>query len=171
MIQSSNVLSKKLSQELERLVKARMRSVALTDFVLEVADTISESLKIDRVSIWRAQNNFESIECVVLLEQAKGILQEPLSLFANEFPNYFKAIQTGKAIIANDARNHFETKEFTDVYLVPNNIYAMIDIPIMLNHQVWGIICCEHFDSIRTWNSNEQLFIEHVANELALHLD
>ena len=57
---------------------------------------------------------------------------DDVKLARADFPVYFQALESKPIIVANNAREHEDTCEFTDVYLKPLNIYSMMDCPIVM---------------------------------------
>ena len=63
---------------------------------------------------------------------------------ARQFPAYFAAIEPERVIAAHDARTDPRTRGFPDVYLEPQNIGAMLDVPLRQGAAVSGVLCVEH---------------------------
>src|SRR4029077_19459558 len=80
-----------------------------------------------------------------------------LLLEAVNYPNYFIALdQEEHAIVACDALNDERTREFSDSYLRPLRIGAMLDVPIRSSGDVVGVLCHEHVGEAREWTVDEQ---------------
>ena len=68
--------------------------------------------------------------------------------------------------MADDARSDPKTSEFTEGYLKPLGIAAMLDVPIRQHGRMVGIICAEHVGPARAWSSEEAAFAAAVADLL-----
>jgi len=130
----------------------------------------SNTLDIARVSIWLYNDDHTSIKCHNLYIQETGHV-EGFELFKKDFPNYFKAVENGKMIVVNEAREDERTSEFTEAYLIPNNIYSMLDAPIYYAGEIIGVVCHEYTNSIHNWSSHEQEFASAIANTASLSLE
>ncbi|MDY6978818.1 MAG: EAL domain-containing protein [Pseudomonadota bacterium] len=168
-------------QELERLSKLERYQDALYEWsrvdykdlqqAIEMATDISaHTLGVSRVSIWLFNDDYSEILCqnMYILDQGHTRGQ---TLKRQEFPVYFKALDTGKMIVANDARNDERTREFLDSYLVVNNIHSMLDTPILYAGKVMGVVCHEHTGTVREWSAQDLEFSSAIASTVSLSLE
>ena len=134
--------------------------------------TVSGTLKVGRVSFWTASPSIDSITCRFLYSDATGSFEaQRLILRAETFPAYFRALQKLTQIVADDARTHDDTREFAESYLVPLGITSLMDIPVWLQGNLAGILCCEHIGRVRKWSQPELDFATAVSDMLALALE
>jgi two-component system NtrC family sensor kinase len=122
-----------------------------------------DGLGIDRAGIWLLAEDRQSIECQLLIDNHKASDRNP-TLTREAYPRYFAALDQERAIVADDAATNVATSEFTEGYLKPRNIGAMLDAPIRHLGQMTGIICCEHRGGIRHWTSEEIAFVSALAD-------
>ena len=66
-------------------------------------------------------------------------------------PRYFDALMTERCIAAEDARVDPRTSQFTEGYLDPLGIGAMLDAPVFARGQMIGVVCHEHVGEARRW--------------------
>ena len=167
--------------ELERLAKIERYQNALLEWsqvdyenldqAFNRATEISaNTLDIARVSIWLYNDDYTSIQCHNLYIQNVGH-EKGFELFKKDFPNYFKAVESGKMIIVDHAQEDVRTNEFTEPYLIPNNIYSMLDAPIYYAGEVIGVVCHEYTNCIHNWTSQEQEFASAIASTASLSLE
>jgi PAS domain S-box-containing protein len=133
--------------------------------ILEVA---AETLQVERVSMWRFDAGRAAIDCVGLFRRAAGRHDSGAQLLRTRFPAYFEAIESERVIAAHDAKSDLRTREFTDSYLDPENIGAMLDVPLRQGEMVRGVLCVEHVGGARTWTVDEQNFAVSTANLIAV---
>jgi len=131
--------------------------------------TDAETLGIARVSYWSLHDG-KSIVCQALYDQTKGGFESGLELTAADYPKYFEALVTGALIPAHDACRDPRTAEFTDGYLRPLGIGAMLDIPVFMRGDLVGIVCHEHLGPARGWTLDEQQFALSVGQLFSLAL-
>jgi len=167
--------------ELERLAKIERYQEALFEWSRVDYENIEQAFKrateisantldISRVSIWLYNDDYTEIHCQNMYIKNSGH-EKGSRLFKTDFPNYFKALRSGKMIVVNNAREDVRTSEFTTSYLIPNNIYSMLDAPIYYAGEVVGVVCHESTHSIHTWTSQEQEFASAIANTVSLSLE
>jgi len=167
--------------ELERLAKIERYQDALLEWSQIDYENIDQAFKrateisantldIERVSIWLYRDNFSSIRCHNLYVLNSGH-EQGSELFKKDFPNYFKALESGKMIVVNRAREDEKTKEFTEPYLIPNNIYSILDAPIRYAGEIIGVVCHEYTNCVHQWSSQEQEFASAIASNASLSLE
>ncbi|MCT7981936.1 PAS domain S-box protein [Laspinema sp. A4] len=142
-----------------------------TKICQEITEVAAQTLEVDRVSIWWYNRDRTAIRCVDLFESRQQRHSEGLELFAQDYPNYFKALANNRAIAADDAHTHPATQEFSAGYLTPLGIASLLDAPIRLGGQVVGVICCEQMEIPRNWLVEDQQLISSLADFVALGME
>lgn len=136
-----------------------------------ITETAASTLDIERVSIWFLDNAQSKITCDDLFIRAKREHSAGVELFAKDFPAYFRALKTERTIAAHDAHTDPRTSCFSEVYLAPLNIGAMLDVPIWHKGKMLGVVCHEHVGGSRKWNSDEETFAYLMSNFAALAIE
>ncbi len=139
---------------------------------IEQATKISaEALNVERVSIWLYTEDRTALECksMYCLSRQKHTSGERLE--AVDYPHYFSALEEGRALIMDDARNSPVTSELRQNYLDPLGIESMLDTPIIYRGRVEGVVCNEHVGSLRKWSSKDVDFAMVIANNVSLALE
>ena len=129
--------------------------------ILEVA---ADTLQVERVSMWRFVSGRTAIECVDLFRRTADQHSSGATLSRDDAPAYFEAIEHERLIAAHDAQRDARTREFSDGYLVPENIGAMLDVPLGQGDAINGVLCVEHVGGARAWTVDEQNFAVSTAN-------
>ncbi len=128
-----------------------------------ITDTCRTLLQVPRASVWLFDKSRLAITQINLYDR-DGHHHSDASLKVADYPAYFRAIASEKhAIAAHDAGSDPRTKDFSDTYLRPNRIGAMLDAPIRQKGHVVGILCAEHVGKRRQWTPYEI----HLASSLA----
>jgi GAF domain-containing protein len=128
----------------------------------------SVSARVSRVSIWEYIPNEDKILCLTLYNAKQQNHELGMQLYATDFPAYFKAIARRELIVASDAHTHPVTSEFSESYLKPLNINAMLDAPFFVDGELKGVICFEHQDSLREWSMEEISFAKSLADIITI---
>lgn len=143
---------------------------AFNDAVHLILQSLQQGLAVKRVSLWFYADDGQSMTCHALLDA--GVIQsEPLQLFAAQFPHYFAALRSERAIVADDANTNPLTREFSEEYLPLYQISAMLDLPIRHVGKMIGIICCEHCGEARQWLPSEVRFAGSLADQVGRALN
>ena len=132
-----------------------------------LCELLSKGLEVKRVGIWL----FDEINlvCENLYDQKINSHSSGSILQGEEFPIYYSYLKQGKPIVATNALTNEQTKEFTDSYLIPNNINSMMDVPIWKNGQLFGVICNES-EVVREWTESDIAFARTFADTFTLKI-
>jgi len=136
----------------------------INDSVRVILESVMEGLNIKRAGIWLLVDNGKGISCKLVIDNYHDTEIEELVLCRDNFPKYFKALDSERTIIANNAKTHEATSEFAENYLEPNGIASMLDVPIRHSGEMVGIICCEHIGEMRKWTNDESSFAAVLAD-------
>jgi len=132
--------------------------------ILEVS---AATLGADRASIWRYNSARTALECINLHEVGAQRHSAGGSLDVSEHPEYFAALASDDAVVADDAINDPRTRELRDGYLRPLDIQSMIDAPLHFNGAVDGVLCHEQVGATRHWTTDERTFVVAVSNVIS----
>jgi PAS domain S-box-containing protein len=128
-----------------------------------ILETSARALMVERLSMWRFDDRRSEIRCLGLYRRS-GEYESGLVLHRGDAPAYFDALERERVVAANDARIDSRTHEFRDAYLIPNEIGAMLDVPLRHDNTTVGVLCAEHVGGARVWTVDEQNFAISVAN-------
>jgi PAS domain S-box-containing protein len=138
------------------------------DRLRSILEISARALQVDRLSMWRFEQQGASIRCVGLFRSSSQRYEWGAVLQRDAAARYFEALERERVIAAHDARTDPRTREFIDSYLVPNDIRAMLDVPLRHESRTVGVLCAEHVGGPRTWTVDEQNFTISVANLIAV---
>lgn len=139
--------------------------------VRRITEAAASTLGIARVSVWFLDQGRTKIVCADLFERAKAEHSSGTELMASDFAPYFEALAGERTIAAHDANNDPRTRCFSEVYLKPLNIGALLDVPIWAAGGMVGVICHEHIGPSRQWTSDEETFAYVMSSLIALTLE
>ncbi|HET9932769.1 MAG TPA: GAF domain-containing protein [Polyangiaceae bacterium] len=139
--------------------------------VRRITEAASSTLDIERVSVWFLDEGRTKIVCADLFERGKAEHVSGTELMASDFAPYFEALAGERTIAAHDANNDPRTRCFSEVYLKPLNIGALLDVPIWAGGGMVGVICHEHVGPSRQWTSDEETFAYVLSSLIALTLE
>lgn len=161
-----------------RLQDAQQRVLAVassSDVAMGHLDAVAESvarhcaewLEVERASLWLLNDAQDQLDLVCLFTRSDKCFHKGISLKRDDYPNYFDALITGRAIDAHTARTDPRTCEFAVGYLDQLNIYSMLDAAIRNGDKIHGVICCEQTESEREWSVDEINVVAEMADQFA----
>lgn len=156
--------------EQARLQLARLNAgtgTPLRELWLQLARVAANALQVDRVGVWVAVDEGRALRCRYLLQCSSAEIFQGAVLRAQDFPEYFDAIQQRRTVPAGDAQTSVFTQELRESYLQPLGITSMLDAPIYIEGRVVGVVCHEHVGPPRTWSGAESDFASAVADNIA----
>ena len=131
------------------------------------SELAARTLNTARVSIWTGYEADGRLTCVDLFDAATGEHSSGAEIYADDFPDYFKAISTGRCIYAHDAQSDPLPRAFNEILLKPHGITSMLDSVIRVSGSLEGLICFEHTGPARIWTEDEVSFASQVADQIA----
>jgi hypothetical protein len=139
--------------------------------VRRITEGAAAAIDVERVSVWRVDPGVTKITCADLYERTKQTHSSGTELFATDFGPYFAAMSLQRTIAAHDAHTDPRTSCFSESYLRPLGIGAMLDVPIWVGDAMVGVICHEHVGLSRTWTADEETFAYLMASFVSLAME
>lgn len=133
----------------------------------QVTELMTTLLRVERGSVWRFDASASQLECVDLFEWTPRQHTNGAVITAEAAPAYFRALAQNRCIAAHDAAVDPATAEFTESYLLPLGIGAMLDAPIWVGGRMVGVVCHEHVGGPRRWQFEEELLAGTMADFVA----
>jgi signal transduction histidine kinase len=137
----------------------------------KITECAAAQLEVSRCSLWLYSNDRNSIQCADLYTREDGQHTSGHELLAQDYPSYFEAIASERIIVANNAHTSPQTGEFSEAYLTPLNIKAMLDAPIRFAGKLVGVVCNEQTDTLRIWSVADQTFAASIGDFAAQALE
>jgi twitching motility protein PilJ len=131
----------------------------------------SQTLGIDRASIWLYSSDESQLSCLDLYDRTLDRHFTGMTQHQADCPRYFQLLSQNEPIVVNNVRTDARILELADSYLTPTNIVSLLDIPIQIAGYQAGIIRCEQVGMPRQWQMEEQTFVYSIGSLLALTLE
>lgn len=178
-------ISERVSYQNE-LQENSKKSVEKKDAVLKLVDLIGKDfnevlkkvtsisakvMEVKRVSIWQFNADKSAIQCLNVYHLESDKFKNNPILYAEDYPNYFKALYKNTTIKVDDLANKNLTKEFIEAYLKPLGISSMLDVFINGADGFFGVICFEHIGNPRKWSAEEDEFATMIASIVSLAVE
>jgi diguanylate cyclase (GGDEF)-like protein len=136
-----------------------------------ITETAVAALNVERASVWLLDEERTKIVCEDLFEREPSRHSRGIELRAEDYPSYFLALGSEEVIAAGDAHHDPRTSEFSESYLGPLGIGAMMDAPIRSGGRVVGVLCHEHVGGKREFFADEQNTANYLASLVSLALE
>ena len=181
-------ISERKTTELERIrneARLRKQQAALIELaknkvfyrsdllaaIRAIAEKAAQTLEVERVGVWFYREDCSAIHTLDQYQLSLRSHTSGMELLAQDYPVYFQALEAGEIVVADDAQNDPRTCEFRETWLVPHNIYSMMDVPIRSGGRTVGVICHEQVGSVRHWTIEEQNFASSLAHMISLAIE
>ena len=156
-----------LLEAVQNLSKSKfIRTGDITSISKEILTIGAHFLKIERANCWLVNLDLTKLDSILSYERSSSIYSVEPSIFFDSIPNYIQRLYKNDIIISLDARNEEFNRELLENYLIPNNIYSMIEVPLFIAGDFKGVICFEQTDHMREWSIDEQHFALALAQLL-----
>lgn len=157
---------------IEHLSKSRkIRTGKLNEAIYEILEMSSKAMRVERVNAWLVNDEATMIDCIGNYDASLPGLVAQESLPRIDMPNYFKLFETEKIILSSRSQESEITKELMESYLIPNQIYAMMDVPLRIEGEIIGVICFEQIRKHRDWTLQDQKFGLIAAQMVSLSVE
>lgn len=166
-----NVLIKFINTIESLATSKSLREGDVERYIQEILSKSAEALDCERVNAWVFSDKTGALDNLLAYHQKRNDFSKEPSLNKDDLPNYFKFLTKNEIIVADDARSEPMNEELVDTYLVPNDIYSMVDVPLRSEGNMIGVICFEFTGDYHNWSKEEEKFMQSVAQLLSLSLE
>lgn len=157
---------------IENLSKSqKIREGDIDKAVYEILESSSRAMHVTRVNAWVFDEEKTEIQCIGNFDSRENKLIPQSSLSRIAMPEYFHLFETEKIIITRDTLNETKTAELYNAYLKPNDIQALMDVPVRIEGEIVGVICFENVGATREWTLQEQKYGLVAAQMLSLTIE
>lgn len=150
------------------VMKSDLLAQNLTRVFAQLTEICATTIGARRVSIWRFTDDRATLELIDLYELDTNRHSSGARLNASHYPIYFEALRWNRAVNACDARTDTRTAELTQNYLLPLDVYSLLDATIWYGGESQGVVCVEAVGTKRDWTPDEQQFSVSIADLTAM---
>lgn len=142
---------------------------SIDDLYQKITKALAVGLGVSRASLWFFEN--DKLICKNIYNLNNKSFEKQAELSKEQMETYFLALQQGIAIVAEEAQNNIYTKELNEIYLKPNKIKSILDIPVRDNGELVGTLCCENVEKSRKWSENDISFARSITDIYTLFVE
>ncbi|MBD2183062.1 adenylate/guanylate cyclase domain-containing protein [Aerosakkonema funiforme] len=131
----------------------------------------AKMLGIGMVSVWLYDETGTKIQCVNLFEADRNRYSEGSEITIEDYPIYFKALQSSGSVVSVDALTDPRLQELVESYLIPFGVQSLLDVSISQSRKTLGIVCLEQVGKVHHWTPEEEIFARSIADLVALAIE
>ncbi len=160
----------KRHEALEYLTK--FTTTELREAIREVISRTATVMQINRVSVWFYEelDHRPVISCIGLYTLSTRSFSNHLELSSRDFPYYFKCLKMHSQLIIPDPSDIKLNQELSP-YLTTFHIISKLDIPIVFEGQLLGVLCCEETRHQKEWELEDLHFGKTIAEIIAIMIE
>jgi two-component sensor histidine kinase len=159
-------------EALEALAKSKnIINGEIETFAQELLRKAMDALKCNRTNIWVFKNNNSELSNFLSFQDITSQFTKEASLFRKDLPKYFSYLEKNEVIISNNAEEDSMHEELVSIYLNPNSIVSLIDIPLRSDGEMIGVVCFESTFKKREWKIEDQKFALSIASLISLAME
>lgn len=157
-------------EALEYLTK--FSTTELPEAMRKVISRTASVMQVDRVSVWFYEDlgQTEIFSCAGLYTLSTHSFSDHVKGSSKEFPCYFKRIKTHSQLIIPDPTDAELNQELYS-YLTTFHIISKLDIPIVFEGNLLGVLCCEETHNQREWQLEDLHFGKTIAEIIAIMIE
>lgn len=134
----------------------------------EITELLAKNLEIQRVAIWRFDEEETQLECLDLFDVFSDTHSRGMVMTETDFSNEFSFLKNSRYVDASDALTDPRTRGYVDSYLIPNGITSILDCSIVSGSRNMGVMCFGHVNVEHRWENDEITFGCQVADQLGM---
>ena len=162
----------KFIDAIEVLSKSKsLRDGEVKQSLKEILKLATEALGCQRANAWVFNEDLTVLESLLSYVKEGNVYNVELPLTRKDLPEYFKGLVKNEIIVSDDAVNEELNEELVEVYLNPNEIKSMIDIPIRSEGNMIGVVCFEQTNKYRKWTDEDMKFAQSLAQLISIALE
>jgi PAS domain S-box-containing protein len=129
-----------------------------------ITETAAEVIDADCVSVWLFNDDQTTLTAVDIYDRQTDTHDSDGELHADQFPEYFEAIDTHRIINASDALSDPRTSSISERYVSDYDIVSVLDAVLHAEGEAIGVLRHGHTSHIRDWADDEIQFAGDMAD-------
>lgn len=157
-------------EALEYLTK--LTTTELRRAIHEVVLRTAAVIQVDRVSVWfyETVDQNQILSCAGLYILSTNSFSNHLEINSTHFPHYFKALSRHSHLILPSSKDADLNQELSS-YLAVFHINSKLDIPIIFEGSLLGVLSCEETRGHREWILEDRHFGQTIADIIAIMIE
>lgn len=139
----------------------------LNELLKLVTRTAVETLAIERASVWRLNEARTALRCASRHDCDGGPHAVAMEVHVDACRTYLHALEHGEAMRLDEAG----TEALPIAALRPFGVSGSLDVPILLDGRLDGVLCLERAGGAAAWRAEDQFFAASLANAVTLGIE
>jgi PAS domain S-box-containing protein len=158
----------KKQETLEYLIKLPISE--LKNSIQEVILCAASVMQVNRVGVWlyESKEKTDRLSCLSFYTLSTHVFFEEPDLTSIQFPHYFNALKAHSHLEVFSDR---ELKQELVSYLSSSLVLSKLDIPILFEGKLIGLLTCEETKKNKEWKQEDLYFGQTLANIICLILE
>jgi PAS domain S-box-containing protein len=128
-----------------------------------IVELLAKTIEAARASVWFLSEDNQKLICQNLYDSAAKTHTKDDGLAVESFPEYFTAIMSEHRIFAENAQSDPRTIGLSENYLCRLGITSLLDVGIIIEGRLIGVVSCEHIGPPRKWFADEEAFVSNIS--------
>ena len=168
--QNRQVKIQKYNATINKLSTTNFNSFENIKSIIElVLKNASIDTGVDRVSYWDYYT--DKLICHTFYDLKSNSFSDGQIFEKSDAPNYFDNLEKNKIIIASDIGMKNIDDIFFNEYYTDNKIKSMMDVSIIQNGQIHGVLCFETSDEKKFWDNEDINFVRTISDIISLAIE
>jgi twitching motility protein PilJ len=134
-------------------------------------EAIAKTLQLERVSIWLYSPDLSHLTCLDRYNQSLQQHSHGELIHTAAALEYFENLQSHPFVAVNNVHADSTIHPLLADGLLLSDTQALLTLPIQIANRTVGFVQCEHGQTARVWQANEQTFVTGVASLVAIVLE
>lgn len=136
--------------------------------IIEFTETLSQNMKISRVSVWTYNSEKDAGSCIDLYCLENHSHKSGYMLDKNNYDGITDVIKNEWIIQVENVHKNAEGRLPTSEYLQRHNICSVLYIPFYIGRKIFGVLACEQQYEPVHWSNDEVQFIYNTTDIIRL---
>lgn len=151
---------KSINDALNLLTWKKTKVEDLDAFLNETLELSANAIGVNRIGFWKSENkHFNLINAFPVNSKSDNGLN---SFHKDEIIKYLDRLLKFKVIASSDLKKEDFYPELAD-YVAKLNIKSLIEIPLIVNDQLYGILSVEHRNEYKIWEIDDINFLKTIS--------
>jgi PAS domain S-box-containing protein len=137
----------------------------------KVVSLSAKALKADQVTLFEYIDNETKLISKQFYNTENNSFESGLIFSVKDYPNYFNTITSTQILNIANAQENLATKEFAEVYLIPNNISSRLDLIIKGDKSNYGVLSFERKGEHEVFTPEDESFALSINNIVSLMVE
>ncbi len=155
-----------------RALAKQLSSDKLEEHLRAITEAAAHTLEVTRATVWLLDPELKQMRLVDAFDRRTGAhSEEGPVLHAADFPEFFRALEDQRVIVAEDAGQHPAMRSVWARYLERQHVVSVLKAPIRVGSRLLGVLSHESIDARRKFTDEDASVAGSLSDFLALAIE